>query len=125
MLLHFKIDNFRMIRLFFNSNDTSPTVFAPEQNVATKRPSHYQNLAQFYRDLQAKGNFTANPEEIAEFTTEFASKNQWCFNRHKLSQRSPATSLKISFRTDHKMTAKFWTVLVGAFAHNTWRDFVR
>ena len=114
-----------MIRLFFNSNDTSPTVFVPEQNVATKRPSQYQSVAQFYRDLQAKGNFTANPEEIAKFTTEFASKNQWCFNRHKLSQRKPATHLQIIFRTDRKMTVKFWTVIVGAFAQNTWRDFVR
>ena len=63
-----------MIRLFFNSNDTNPTVFAPEQNVATKRPYQYQSVAQFYRDLQAKGNFIANQEEIAEFTTKFASK---------------------------------------------------
>jgi hypothetical protein len=69
MLLHFKIDNFRMIRLFFNSNDTNPTVFAPEQNVATKRPSQHQSVAQFYRDLQAKGNFIANQEEIAKVTT--------------------------------------------------------
>jgi hypothetical protein len=69
MLLHFKIDNFCMIRLFFNSNDTSPTVFAPEQKVATKQPSQYQSVAQFYRYLQAKGNFNANPEEISEFTT--------------------------------------------------------
>ena len=114
-----------MIRLFFNSNDTSPTVFVPEQNVATKQTPQYQSVAQFYRDLQAKGNFTANPEEIAEFTTEFASKNQWCFNRHKRSQRSPATGLQIIFRTDRKMTVKFWTVIVGAFAQNTWRDFVR
>ena len=114
-----------MIRLFFNSNDTNPTVFAPEQNVATKRPFEYQSVAQFYRDLQAKGNFTANPEEIAEFTTEFASKNQRCFNRHKLSQRSPAARLQIIFRTDRKMTLKFWTVIVRAFAQNTWRDFVR
>jgi hypothetical protein len=43
----------------------------------------------------------------------------------QLRQRSPATRLQLIFRTDHKMTAKFWTVLVGAFAHNTWRDFVR
>jgi hypothetical protein len=69
MLLHFKIDNFRMIRLFFNSNDANPTVFAPEQNVATKRPSQYQSVEQFYRDLQAKGNFIANQEEIAKVTT--------------------------------------------------------
>ena len=75
MLLHFKIDNFRIIRLFFNSNDTNPTVFAPEQNAATKQTPQYQSVAQFYRDLQAKGNFTSNAEEFAEFTTEFASKN--------------------------------------------------
>ena len=100
-------------------------VFAPEQNAATKQPPQYQSVAQFYRDLQAKGNFTANPEEIAKFTTEFTSKNQWCFNRHKLSQRSTATRLQIIFRTDRKMTVKFWTVIVGAFAQNTWRDFVR
>jgi len=58
-----------MIHLFFNSNDASPTVFAPKQNVTTKRPSQYQSVAQFYRDLQAKGNFTANQEEIAKVTT--------------------------------------------------------
>ena len=58
-----------MIRLFFNSNDTSPTVFVPEQNVATKRPYQYQSVAQFYRDLQAKCNFTADQEEIAKVTT--------------------------------------------------------
>jgi hypothetical protein len=110
---------------FFNSIDTSLTVSATEQNAATKQTPQYQSVAQFYRDLQAKGNFTASPEEIAEFTTEFASKNQWCFNRHKLSQRSPATRLQIIFRTDRKMTVKFWTVIVGAFAQNTWRDFVR
>jgi len=125
MLPHFKTDNFRMIRLFFNSIDTSLTVSATEQNAATKQTPQYQSVAQFYRDLQAKGNFTANPEEIAKFTTEFTSKNQWCFNRHKLSQRSPATRLQIIFRTDRKMTVKFWTVIVGAFAQNTWRDFVR
>ena len=125
MLPHFKTDNFRMSRLFFNSIDTSLTASATEQNAATKQTPQYQSVAQFYRDLQAKGNFTANPEEIAEFTTEFASKNQWCFNRHKFSQRNPATHLQIIFRTDHKMTVKFWTVIVGAFAQNTWRDFVR
>jgi hypothetical protein len=125
MLQHFKTDNFRMIRLFFSSIDTSLTTSATEQNAATKQTPQYQSVAQFYRDLQAKGNFTANPEEIAEFTTEFASKNQWCINRHKLSQRSPATRLQIIFRTDRKMTVKFWTVIVGTFAQNTWRDFVR
>jgi hypothetical protein len=125
MLPHFKTDNFRMIRLFFNSIDTSLTVSATEQNAATKQTPQYQSVAQSYRDLQAKGNFTANPEEIAKFTTEFASKNQWCFNSHKLSQRSPATRLQIIFRTDRKMTVKFWTVILGTFAQNTWRDFVR
>jgi len=69
-----------MIRLFFNSNDTNSTVFAPEQNVATKRPYQYQSVAQFYRDLQAKGNFTANAEEFAEFTTEFVSKTNGALN---------------------------------------------
>ena len=64
-----------MIHLFFNSNDASLTVFASKQNAAIKQPSQYQSVAQFYRDLQAKGNFSANAEEFAEFTTEFASKN--------------------------------------------------
>ena len=64
-----------MIHLFFNSIDASPTVFATEQNAATKQTPQYQSVAQFYRDLQAKGNFTANAEEFAEFTNEFASKN--------------------------------------------------
>ena len=114
-----------MIRLFFNSIDTSLTVSATEQNAATKQTPQYQSVAQFYRDLQAKGNFTANPEEIAEFTTEFASKNQWSCNHHELRRRSSATRLQLIFRTDHKMTAKFWTVFVGTFAHNLWRDFVR
>ena len=44
-------------------------VFAPEQNAAAKQPPQYQSVAQFYRDLQAKGNFTANQEEIAKVTT--------------------------------------------------------
>ena len=74
MLQHFKTDNFRMIRLFFSSIDTSLTTSATEQNAATKQTPQYQSVAQFYRDLQAKGNFTANREEIAKFTTEFASK---------------------------------------------------
>jgi hypothetical protein len=42
-----------------------------------------------------------------------------------LVSASPATRLQIIFRTDRKMTVKFWTVIVGAFAQNTWRDFVR
>ena len=103
MLPHFKTDNFRMIRLFFNSIDTSLMVFAPEQNAATKQPPQYQSVAQFYRDLQAKGNFTANPEEIAEFITKFASKNQWCFNRHKLSQRIPENHLSNRSQNDGKV----------------------
>ena len=69
-----------MIHLFFNSIDASPTVFATEQNAATKQTPQYQSVAQFYRDLQAKGNFTANPEEIAKFTTEFASKTNGALN---------------------------------------------
>ena len=58
-----------MIHLFFNSIDASPTVFATDQNAATKQTPQYQSVAQFYRDLQAKGNFTANQEEIAKVTT--------------------------------------------------------
>ena len=80
MLPHFKTDNFRMSRLFFNSIDTSLTASATEQNAATKQTPQYQSVAQFYRDLQAKGNFTANPEEIAKLTTEFASKTNGALN---------------------------------------------
>ena len=69
MLQHFKTDNFRMIRLFFSSIDTSLTTSATEQNAATKQTPQYQSVAQFYRDLQAKGNFIANQEEIAKVTT--------------------------------------------------------
>ena len=98
---------------FCNSIDTSLTVSATEQNAATKQTPQYQNVAQFYRDLQAKGNFTANPEEIAEFATKFTTKNQWRFNRHEFRQRGPATRLQYIFQTDHKMTAKLRTVFIS------------
>ena len=51
-------------------------MIGPVQNVAAKQTFNKPSFTQFCRDLQAKGNFTANPEEIAEFTTKFASKNQ-------------------------------------------------
>ena len=51
-------------------------MIAPEPNAATKQPPQQHSVAQFYRNLQAKGNFIANTEEIAEFATEFAQKDQ-------------------------------------------------
>ena len=75
--------------------------------------------------VEVKDIAKSSTEEIAEFTTEFASKNQWSCNHHELRRRSPATRLQLIFRTDHKMTAKFWTVFVETFAPNLWRDFVR
>ena len=58
-----------MIRLVFGSIAASLLMIAPVQNVAAKQPSNQHSFAQFCRDLQAKDDFTANPDEIAEFAT--------------------------------------------------------
>ena len=63
-----------MIRLVFGSIAASLLMIAPVQNVAANQPSNKHSFAQFCRDLQAKDDFTANPEEIAEFATKFATK---------------------------------------------------
>ena len=44
-------------------------MIAPIQNTAGNQTYKQHIFAQFCRDLQAKDDFTANPEEIAEFTT--------------------------------------------------------
>ena len=44
-------------------------MIAPIQNIAANQTYKQHSFAQFCRDLQAKDDFTANPEEIAEFTT--------------------------------------------------------
>ena len=119
-----------MIRLVFGSIAASLLMIAPVQNVAAKQPSNQHSFAQFCRDLQAKDDFTANPDEIAEFATkfatEFATKTQWRFDRHQLGQRGPATRLQFTFQTDQKMTAKLWTDFhIGQVARNARRDFAR
>jgi len=63
-----------MIRLVFGSITASLLTIAPVQNVAAKQPSNQHSFAQFCRDLQAKDDFTANPDEIAEFATKFANE---------------------------------------------------
>ena len=106
-----------MIRLVFGSITASLLTIAPVQHVAAKQPSNQHSFAQFCRDLQAKDDFTANPDEIAEFATkfanEFATKTQWRFDRHQLGQRGPATRLQFTFQTDQKMTAKLWTIFIS------------
>ena len=73
-----------MTRLAFGYIATSLLMIAPVQNVAAQQPSNQHSLAQFCRDLQAKDDFAANPDEIAEFATEFANefatKTQWRFD---------------------------------------------
>ena len=106
-----------MTRLVFGSAAASLLMIAPVQNVAAQQPSNQHSLAQFCRDLQAKDDFAANPDEIAEFATEFANefatKTQWRFDRHQLGQRGPATRLQFIFQTDQKMTAKLWTIFMS------------
>ena len=106
-----------MTRLVFGSVTASLLMIAPVQNVAAQQPSNQHSLAQFCRDLQAKDDFAANPDEIAEFATEFANefatKTQWRFDRHQLGQRGPATRLQFIFQTDQKMTAKLWTIFMS------------
>ena len=102
-----------MTRLAFGSIATSLFMIAPVQNVAAKQPSNQHSFAQFCRDLQAKDEFAASPDEIAEFATEFATKTQWRFDRHQLGQRGPATRLQFIFQTDQKMTAKLWTIFMS------------
>lgn len=106
-----------MTRLVFGSVAASLLMIAPVQNVAAQQPSNQHSLAQFCRDLQAKDDFAANPDEIAEFATEFANefatKTQWRFDRHQLGQRGPATRLQFIFQTDQKMTAKLWTIFMS------------
>ena len=106
-----------MTRLVFGSVAASLLMVAPVQNVAAQQPSNQHSLAQFCRDLQAKDDFAANPDEIAEFATEFANefatKTQWRFDRHQLGQRGPATRLQFIFQTDQKMTAKLWTIFMS------------
>ena len=75
-------------------------MIGPVQNVAAKQPFNKPSFTQFCRDLQAKDDFTANPDKIAEFANEFATKTQWRFDRHQLSQRGPATRLQ--FTLDRK-----------------------
>ena len=102
-----------MIRLVFGSFATSLLLIAPVQNVAADQISNQHSFAQFCRDLQAKDDFTANPKEIDEFATEFATKNQWRFDRHQLGQRGPATRLQFIFQIDQEMTAKLWTIFMS------------
>ena len=106
-----------MTRLVFGSVAAGLLMIAPVQNVAAQQPSNQHSLAQFCRDLQAKDDFAANPDEIAEFATEFANefatKTQWRFDRHQLGQRGPATRLQFIFQTDQKMTAKLWTIFMS------------
>ena len=102
-----------MIRLVFGSITASLLMIAPVQNVAAKQPSNQHSFAQFCRDLQAKDDFTANPDEIAGFANEFATKTQWRFDRHQLGQRGPATRLQFTFQTDQIMTAKLWTIFIS------------
>ena len=106
-----------MTRLVFGTVAASLLMIAPVQNVAAQQPSNQHSLAQFCRDLQAKDDFAANPDEIAEFATEFANefatKTQWRFDRHQLGQRGPATRLQFIFQTDQKMTAKLWTIFMS------------
>ena len=102
-----------MIHLVVGSIAASLLMIAPVQNVAANQPSNQHSFAQFCRDLQAKDDYTANPREIDEFATKFATKNQWRFDRHQLGQRGPATRLQFTFQTDQKMTAKLWTVFIS------------
>jgi hypothetical protein len=102
-----------MIRLVFSSIAASLLMIVPVQNVEANQPSNKHSFAQFCRDLQAKDDFTANQKEIDKFATEFATKNQWRFDRHQLGQRSPATRLQFTFQTDQKMTAKLQTVFIS------------
>jgi len=102
-----------MIRLVFGSIAASLLMIAPVQNVAANQLSNQHSFAQFCSDLQAKDDFTANPEEIAEFATKFATKKQWRFDHHQLRQRGPTTRLQFIFQTDRKMTAKLWTVCMS------------
>ena len=101
-----------MIHLFFGSIATGLMVFAPLQNATANQPASQHSIAQFCRVLQVKDDCTTNPEEIAEFATEFATKNQWRFNRQEFRQRGPTTRLQHIFQTDHKMTAKLRTVFI-------------
>ena len=64
-----------MIRLVVGSIAASLLMIAPVQNVAANQPSNQHSFAQFCRDLQAKDDYTANPREIDEFATKFATKN--------------------------------------------------
>jgi hypothetical protein len=103
-----------VIRLFVASVAASLLMIASVQNVAANQPSNQHSFAQFCRDLQAKDDFTANPDEIAGLAREFATKNQWRFDRHQLRQRGPATHLQFIFQIDQKMTAKLWTVFMSS-----------
>ncbi|MDC3293035.1 S8 family serine peptidase [Alphaproteobacteria bacterium] len=102
-----------MTRLVFGSVVASLLMIAPVQNVAAQQPSNQHSFAQFCRDLQAKDDFAANPDEITEFANEFSTKTQWRFDRHQLGQRGRATRLQFIFKTDQKMTAKLWTILMS------------
>ncbi len=119
-----------MIRLVFGSITASLLIIAPVQNVAAKQPSNQHSFAQFCRDLQAKDDFTANPDEIAEFATkfanEFATKTQWRFDRHQLGQRGPDNSLAIHLSNRSKNDGKAVDCFhIGQIARNARRDFAR
>ena len=106
-----------MILLVFGSIATNMLMLTPVQNVAADQPSDQHSFAQFCRDLQAKDDFTANPDEIDEvsnkFATAFATKNQWRFDRYQLDQRRSTIRLQFIFQTDQKKTAKLWTVFIS------------
>ena len=58
-----------MIHLFLGSIAAGQMVVAPLQNAKATHPNYKYSIAQFCRVLQIKDDFTANPEEIAEFAT--------------------------------------------------------
>ena len=64
-----------MIHLFLGSIAAGQMVVAPLQNAKATHLHNKNSIAQFFRVLQVKDNFTTNSEEIAEFTTKFTTKN--------------------------------------------------
>ena len=102
-----------MIHFLLGSIAYGQMVVAPLQNAKATHPHNKHSIAQFCRVLQVKVDLTTNSEEIAEFATKFTTKNQWRLNRHEFRQRGPATRLQYIFQTDHKMTAKLWTVFIS------------